>query len=98
MLANRTTPFAGYPAAYASSPVYSDGVVCFDSVINGQPKRIVVTAELLEEHALRRPMSAPELEAYASNHRIMLLRAADAASAMTLQTDTIIIDRIEQLV
>lgn len=98
MLSNQTIPLGGDPAIFASSPVYSDGAVSFDLVVDGRPKRIVVTAELLEEHALRRPMSAPELEAYASHHRVMLLRSADAASAKTLQTGTIIIDRIDQLV
>ena len=96
MLSDHTTPLAG-PTRIAASPIYSDGTVSFDSIVNGRPRHIVVTAELLEEHALRRPMSAPELETYAFKHRAMLLRAAHASS-MTLPADTIIIDRIDQLV
>ncbi|SDC48389.1 hypothetical protein SAMN05444678_103169 [Sphingomonas sp. YR710] len=80
------------------SPLYSDGIVSFGAVVDGSAKKILVTADLLEEHALRRPMSAPELEAYTLAHRDLLLRAAQALSAATPHIDSIVIDRIEQLV
>jgi hypothetical protein len=98
MLNNQIARQPGRSAAIGFSPLYSDGVVSFGAVVGGSPKQIVVTADLLEEHALRRPMSAPELEAYTHEHRALLLRAAQELSAATPHADFIVIDRIEQLI
>lgn len=89
---------ADLSAGIGASPIYSDGRISFDALLTAGPRRIIVTADLIEEHALRRPMSAPELATYAATHRPMLLRAAEAISAATPHVDPILINRIDQLV
>lgn len=96
MLADQSFSDGGRPAA-SPRPTYADGNVSFDATLSTGRRRIVVTADLIEEHALRRPMSAPELESYVVRHYGLLLRAAEALASCTSRADPVVIDRIDQI-
>jgi hypothetical protein len=82
--------------AIASRPVIDAGYVHFDLSVGPFHRSVVLSKDVIEEHALRRPMSHAELRKYVQANLPAFVDAVKRTD-MIGGSNIILIDRIEDL-